>query len=277
MGSRRVKAVSGVPIDDSEKKEEKAAPAVKRPVAEKVKKAESSKKSRAPKRKAGKQYLAVKAKIEAGRSYPLSEAIKLVKETSFAGFDASVELHVNLGLDPEKQEHRVRTTVALPHGTGKKVHILAFADAGKAKAILAAGADEIGDEALVEKIAQSGKIDFDVVVATPQFMSKLAKAARVLGPKGLMPSPKTGTISDDLEKLVVELKKGRIEIKTEKQPIIHAVVGKVSMTEQALKDNFQAVLEGIRQAKPAKVTGEYIRSVYLKSTMSPSVRVDIVA
>jgi len=297
MGSRRVKVVSGAQLGEPKKKKTKAAKAAKEPVAKEPEglpaggkeaalpaekpaaKKPAKKATRSRKKeeqvKRGKKYLAARGKVESGKVYSLPEAIKLVKETSSAGFDASVEAHINLGLDLGKQEQKIRTTVALPHGTGKVLRVLVFTEGKEAKAALDAGADAVGDEQMLAKIAAEGKVDFDAIVATPTFMPKLAQVARVLGPKGLMPSPKSGTVSEEPAKVVAELKKGRVELKTEVQPIVHVVIGKVSFSDKALEENLRAILDALGRAKPSGVRGEYIKSVYLKSTMGPSVRVAI--
>lgn len=288
MGGRRTKVVGSAKAEKPKKsakeevgksepkKTEKAVkPPRKRGPAE-AGKAVSKKKIR-KKRVRGKKYLDARKKMGARKPYSLPEAVRLVKETAYVGFDASVEVHINLGLDLNKSEHRIRTMVALPHGTGRKVRVLVFAVGEAADAALGAGADKIGGEEMIQKIAQSGKVEFDAVVATPQFMPKLAAIARILGPKGLMPSPKSGTIADSPAKIVSELKKGRIELRTEVQPIIHTVIGRVSSPEKALQENLEAVFEGVRRVKPAKVLGRYIKSVFIKSTMGPSIRVAVEA
>jgi len=242
----------------------------KKPVVKRVKKEVRGKPRKASPR--GRRYQVAKEKIKGGKLYPLSEAVKIVKESSYANFDASVEAHINLGLEANKTEHQIRTLVALPHGTGRKVKVLVFAEGKEAKAASETGADRIGDEEIIEEIAKSGKATFDAVVATPEFMPKLAKIARILGPQGLMPSPKSGTVTDKPAEVVAELKKGRAELRTEKQPIIHTVIGKVSFPEKKLIENLKAVVEELNRVKPGGVKGEYIRSIYLKSTMGPSVK-----
>lgn len=294
MGGRRVKKIIGekpATARTAKEKESAKGAKIKKPAtapvpadtgqakAQKGKKARKVRreKARGKPRKAsprGKRYQEAKKKIEPGKSYPLEEAIKLVKASSYAGFDASVEAHINLGLEADKAEQQIRTLVVLPHGTGKKVKILVFAEGKEAKAVLDVGADEIGDESTIEKIGQGGKIGFDAVVAMPEFMPKLAKIARILGPAGLMPSPKAGTVTDKPAEVVAELKKGRVELRTEKQPIIHTVIGKVSFPEKNLVENLKAIIEELNRVRPAKVSGEYIKSIFLKSTMGPSVRVD---
>lgn len=211
--------------------------------------------------------------IEKDKAYSLDEAIELVKKASYSKFDGTVEAHFNLEFDKKATEQTIRTTTSLPHGTGKELKVAAFSS-GKVK-----GADlSLGEEG-VEKIS-GGKLkpktDFDIIVAEPSFMPKLAKIAKILGPIGMMPNPKTGTISEDLEKVVAELKKGRLEIKTEPNaPIIHTKIGKVSFDNAALKENFQSVLKSIQAAKPQKAQPDFIKSVFLSASMGPSVRVTL--
>jgi len=264
MGGRRIKKVISGKKEEPKEVTKEAKAVEKKP-----------KRKSAPKKKGrGKRYQAAKAKVEAGKAYPLAEAIKLVKESSYASFDATVEAHINLGLESDKTKYQVRVPVTLPYGTGKKVRILVFAKGKEAQAALDAGADEIGDESTVERIATSSKAAFDAVVATPEFMSKLVKIARILGPLGLMPTPKTGTVTDKPAEIVAQLKKGRVELKTENQPIIHTVIGKVSFPEEKLAENLRTIVAELNRVKPTKVRGEFLRSIYLKSTMGPSVRVD---
>lgn len=265
MGGRRVKKVTAEKVAEPKEPAKKAKEVEAKPKKETVRQ----------KKLRGKRYQEMKAKVEAGRGYPLPEAVKLVKESSYANFDATVEAHINLGLEPGKTEQQIRTLVTLPHGTGKEVKVLVFAKGEEAKAALDAGADEIGDEATIEKIATTGKAPFNAVAATPEFMPKLAKIARILGPSGLMPSPKSGTVTDKPAEVVGQLKKGRIELKTENQPIIHTVIGKASFPEERLAENLKAVVAELNRVKPTKVRGEFLRSIYLKSTMGPSVRVDL--
>lgn len=237
------------------------------------KSAKKARKALAPKKR-GRHYQAVKGKVEEGKSYPLSEAVKLVKETSYAKFDASVEAHINLGLDAGQDGQQVRTTVVLPRGTGKSTRVLVFAGGKAGEAALSAGADKVGDEATIGKIAASGEVAFDAIVATPEFMPKLAKLGRILGPQGLMPSPKAGTVTDKPAEVVGQLKKGRVELRTKGQPIIHAVIGRVSSPDEHLVENFKALLEELNRVKPSKTKGQFIKSIFLTSTMGPSVRVD---
>jgi large subunit ribosomal protein L1 len=268
MGTRKTKQIEGTePEAKKRKKKAESQPEAK----------EGSKKktSKVKKIARGKKYSAVKKEVES-REYSLEEAVKKVKEVSIAGFDAAVDVHVNLGLESGKEEQRIRTFISLPHGTGKKIKVLVFAEAALAKKAQEAGADKIGDESLIEEISSSGRApDFDVVVATPSFMPKIAKAAKILGPKGLMPSPKTGTVSEDPAKSVAELKKGKVELKTGVQPIIHVSLGKVSFEDKKLIENLQAVIEELNRVKPSKVREDYIKSVFLAPTMGPSIKVDL--
>lgn len=222
----------------------------------------------------GKKYQAAEKKVES-RAYPLAEAVKLVKELSTAGFDASIDAHINLSLEKGKAEHQLRSFLALPYGTGKSVKVLVFADGEAAKKAREAGADLIGDEALIETISQGKLPPADAVVATPAFMPKLARIARFLGPKGLMPTPKAGTVAENPAEVVGQLKQGRVEIRTEISPIVHVSIGKVSSPDENLIANLKAVMAEINRLKPAKVSGNYILSVFLAPTMGPSVKVDL--
>lgn len=270
MGGRKTKLIQAEePQDKSKLQEEKlseAKPAsggkAKKPSGRRIKKIR------------GKKYQEAKKKVEL-RAYPVEEALRLVKEASTAGFDASIDVHINLGLVKDKPEHQLRSFLALPHRTGKSVKVLVFAEAEAVKKAQEAGADLAGDEALIEEIAQGKIPDVDLVVATPAWMPKLARVARFLGPKGLMPSPKTGTVTEEPAKAVSELKKGRVELKTESQPIVHLSLGKVSSPDGELIANLKAVIAELNRIKPSKVSGTYIKSVTLAPTMGPSVRVDI--
>ena len=223
-------------------------------------------------KKAGKKYTHAKSLINSAREYSLEEAVDLVKKTSIAKFDATVEAHFNLGTEPENQDQRIRTIVTLPFGTGKTVRVLVFADAP------VPGADLMGDEALINKL-QSGEVKpgagFDVIVATPAWMPKLAKLGPVLGPLGFLPSPKNGTVTNDPVLVVENLKKGQIEVKSElKAPLVHAILGKVSFENNGLAENFKAVLAAIEAARPTKVKqAQYIKKVTLTSSMGPGVKV----
>ena len=222
----------------------------------------------------GKKYQEAKKKVES-RVYPVTEAIKLVKGTSTTEFDAAIDVHINLGLKKDKAEQQLRSFLALPYGTGKSVKVLIFADGSAAKEALEAGADQIGDDAVIESIAQGKLPDADAVVATPAFMPKLARIARFLGPKGLMPTPKAGTVTENPAELVGQLKQGRVEIKTEAAPIVHLSIGKVSTPDENLIANLKAIVSEINRLKPPKVQGNYILAVFLAPTMGPSVKVDL--
>lgn len=221
-----------------------------------------------------KRYQQLKASVE-GKSYALEEAVEMVQKTSGIKFDATVELHVNLGIDPKKGEEQVRGTIVLPHIFGKSKRVIAFVPAGQEAEAKAAGADLAGAEELIEKIAKSGKIDFDVAVAMPAMMPKLAKIAKILGPKGLMPNPKTETVGPDIKKLVGELKKGKMAFKNDDTGNIHLAVGKASFTKEKLLENAQTALEAIKKAKPSSSKGAYLKNAVLTSTMGPAVKLAV--
>ncbi len=220
----------------------------------------------------GKKYEAARAQVEP-KSYSLKEAIELVKRAAFAKFDETVELAVRLGVDPKHSDQMVRGSVLLPHGTGKQVRVLVFAKGEKEKEAAAAGADYVGGEDLVEKINQ-GWMEFDRVVATPDLMGMVGKLGKLLGPRGLMPNPKSGTVTFDLARAIKEIKQGRVEYKLDKSAIIHVVVGKRSFDATALLENAQAIMDSIVKAKPASSKGTYLKSVVLSSTMGPGIKVD---
>lgn len=212
-------------------------------------------------------------KVDPKKIYTLEEAIKLVKETSNVKFDASVEAHIRLGIDTKKSEQQIRTTVSLPHGTGKSKTVAAFVGSNDEKAAKAAGADFVYGEEDIKKIKDTGKIEFEIAVATPEMMPKMAVAAKVLGPKGLMPNPKTDTVGKDIAKLITELKKGKAAFKNDDAGIVHQVIGKVSFDETKLKENYMALMEALKKAKPTTAKGIYIKNVFLTSSMGPSVKV----
>ncbi|MBQ8314538.1 MAG: 50S ribosomal protein L1 [Lachnospiraceae bacterium] len=224
--------------------------------------------------KRGKKYTdAVKA-FDKAAQYDSNEAIALVKKSATAKFDETVEAHIRLGVDGRHADQQVRGAVVLPHGTGKTVRVLVFAKGDKANEAEAAGADYVGAEDLIPKIQNDGWFEFDVVVATPDMMGVVGRLGRVLGPKGLMPNPKAGTVTMDVTKAVNDIKAGKIEYRLDKTNIIHVPVGKVSFTEEQLADNFQTIMGAIIKAKPASAKGQYLKSVTLASTMGPGVKVN---
>ncbi|MFA7078786.1 MAG: 50S ribosomal protein L1 [Syntrophomonas sp.] len=223
--------------------------------------------------KRGKAYKEAVAKIEKDRLYEPVEALKLVKEMGTAKFDETVEVHVKLGVDPRHADQQVRGTVSLPHGTGKTLRVLVFAKGEKVKEAEQAGADYVGAEDFAEKI-QGGWFDFDVAVATPDMMSVVGKLGKILGPRGLMPNPKAGTVTFDIERTITELKAGRIEYRIDKTSIIHVPIGRVSFEVEKLEDNLNAFAEALIKAKPAAAKGQYMRSVNICSTMGPAVKVN---
>lgn len=224
---------------------------------------------------ASKRFKTVAKTIEKKKAYALAEAVKLLKEAATAKFDESVELHANLGIDPRQSDQQLRGTISLPHGTGKTKRIIAFVESAQEGAAKEAGADIIGTEEVIDEIVKSGKIDFDIAVATPAMMPKLAKAARVLGPKGLMPNPKTDTVGPNIARIIQEQKGGKIAFKNDNTSNTHLVVGKASFSEEQLVGNVTAAVEALRKAKPASSKGIYLRSVTLKSTMGPGVLLDV--
>lgn len=199
--------------------------------------------------------------------------MKLVKETSYAGFDASVEVSYNLSVDPKQADQQIRGSIVLPNGTGKTQKVIVFAEGAQAEEAKAAGADEVGSDELVEKV-QNGYLDFDVVVATPTMMAKVGRLGRVLGPKGLMPNPKTGTVTMDIEKAVKNVKAGQVEYRVDRQAAIHAAIGKVSFTDEQLIENFDALRDVILRARPSAAKGQYIKSVAVAATFGPGIKLD---
>ena len=224
--------------------------------------------------KRGKKYLEAAKLVDRVAQYDPEEAIGLVKKTAVAKFDETVEAHIRLGVDGRHADQQVRGAVVLPHGTGKKVRVLVFAKGDKVNEAEAAGADFVGGEELIPKIQNEGWFEFDVVVATPDMMGVVGRLGRVLGPKGLMPNPKAGTVTMDVTKAVQDIKAGKIEYRLDKTNIIHVPVGKVSFTEEMLNDNFKALMDAIVKAKPSAAKGQYLRSVTVASTMGPGVRVN---
>ena len=228
--------------------------------------------------KRGKKYREVASLVEKGRIYTPEEAVELVKKTSYANFDATVELHLRMGLDPRHADQQVRGVVLLPRGTGRTVRILVFAEGEGEKIAREAGADYVGSDDLVAKI-QGGWFDFDVAIATPPMMRKVGRLGRLLGPRGLMPSPKAGTIVQeaDLARVIREARQGRVEYRVDKTANIHVPIGKVSFSNDALLENMAAVMEAIVRARPPAAKGTYIRRVTMCATMGPGIRVDPVA
>ena len=224
--------------------------------------------------KMGKKYIASAELIEASKLYDPAEAMKLVCETSKAKFDETIEVHVRLGVDSRHADQQVRGAVVLPHGTGKKVRTLVFARGDKAKAAEEAGADYVGAEDYVEKITKENWFEFDVVIATPDMMGVIGRLGKVLGPKGLMPNPKAGTVTMDAAKAVVEAKAGKIEYRLDKTNIIHCPIGKASFGSEKLEENFATLLGAIIKAKPAAAKGQYIKSCTVASTMGPGIKVN---
>ena len=223
----------------------------------------------------GKKYLEASAKVDQAIAYSPTDAIKLVRETSITKFDGTVEVHMRMGVDPRHADQQVRGVVLLPSGTGKTVRILVFAEGDGVKIAEDAGADFVGGDDLVEKI-QGGWTDFDMAIATPSMMKKVGRLGRVLGPRGLMPSPKAGTIvdADDLPRVIDEARKGRVEFKVDKTANLHLPIGKAGFTEDQLMANFSAVMEAVNKAKPSGAKGTYIKRVTLAATMGPGIKVD---
>ena len=224
----------------------------------------------------GKKYLDAAKLVDNDRLYPPQEAAELVKQTTSVNFDATVEAHLRLGIDPRHADQMVRGTVVLPHGTGKVVRVAVFAQGEKAQEALRAGADEVGGEELVKKI-EAGWLEFDVALATPDTMGMVGKLGKILGRKGLMPNPKAGTITFDLERAVKEVKGGRVEFKVDKAGIVHTVVGKSSFEATALVENLATLVDAINRAKPAGSKGQYIRTLTIASTMGPGIKLDVPA
>ncbi len=226
--------------------------------------------------KHGKKYLAAAAKVDQERLYTPEEAIELVKETSFVKFDPTVEVHLRLGIDPRHADQNIRTTVALPHGTGKMVRVLVFAQGDAIQASLSAGAEFAGSDDLIARIDKENFFDFDVAIATPDMMGKVGRIGRKLGPRGLMPNPKSGTIvpAEELPRTIREVRGGRVEFRNDKTGILHVAIGKLSFTPDQIRENFVSLMDAVKAAKPRGATGTYIRSVTLTSTMGPGVPVN---
>ena len=225
-------------------------------------------------RKYGKKYVEASSKVEKSKNYELTEAVKLAKETSTTKFDSSVELAIKLNIDTKKADQQLRGSLVLPNGNGKTKRILVLAKGAQAEAAKAAGADFVGEMELIDTIANENWFEFDVIIATPEMMPALGKIGKVLGPKGLMPNPKTGTVTPTPEKAVEDVKKGMIEYRADSYGNIHCSVGKVSFDEKALVENITYVVSTIVKAKPATVKGKYIQNISLSTTMGPGIHVD---
>ena len=225
--------------------------------------------------KHGKKYVEAAKLVNRATFYEPNEAIALVKKTAVAKFDETIEVHIRTGCDGRHAEQQIRGAVVLPNGTGKTVKVLVFAKGDKVGEAEAAGADYVGGDELIPKIQNDGWLDFDVVVATPDMMGVVGRLGKVLGPKGLMPNPKAGTVTMDVAKAIADIKAGKIEYRLDKTNIVHVPVGKASFTEEALQENFNALMDAIVKAKPSALKGQYLRSITLTSTMGPGVKVSV--
>ena len=224
-------------------------------------------------KKYGKKYQEKKKMLDK-EIFPLQEAVDLSVDTSPSSFDATVEVHANMNLDPRHADQNLRATVSLPHGTGKKIRIAVFAEEADAKKALEAGADKAGEDQLIDEVTK-GNIDFDVAIATPTMMKKMGKIAKVLGPKGMMPNPKAGTVTPDVSKAVEDLKKGKIEYRCDKEGIVHVGIGKISFGKEKIMDNVKGFLSSLLENKPKGAKGAYFKSLTLSSSMGPGIAVDI--
>ena len=223
--------------------------------------------------KRGKNYIESAKLIESGKTYEVADALALVLQTAKAKFDETIEIHARLGVDPRHADQQVRGVVVLPNGTGRSVRVLAIVKADKVDAAKAAGADFVGSEEMVQKIQSENWFDYDVIVTTPDMMGQVGRLGKVLGPKGLMPSPKSGTVSMDVEKAIKEIKAGKVEYRVDKQAIVHCIIGKKSFGVEKLTENYNTLLDALIKAKPTSAKGTYLKSIYVTSTMGPSVRV----
>ena len=227
-------------------------------------------------KKHGKKYLEAAKKVDESKLYAPADAIRLVKETSYTKFDGSVEVHLRLGIDPRQADQNIRSTVALPHGTGKTVRVLVFAQGDAAVAAREAGADFVGADELIAQIDRENFFDFDIAIATTDMMAKVGRVARKLGPRGLMPNPKSGTVvaGDDLARTIKEVRGGRVEFRNDKTGLLHVAVGKVSFSDAQINENIASLMESVKSTKPSSIKGTFVRSVTFTSTMGPGIPVD---
>ena len=226
-------------------------------------------------KKRGKKYQEAEKAVDRTATYDKAEAVALAKKTAVAKFDETIEVHIRTGCDGRHAEQQVRGAVVLPHGTGKSVRVLVFAKGTKVDEAQAAGADFVGGDELIPKIQNEGWLDFDVVVATPDMMGVVGRLGRVLGPKGLMPNPKAGTVTMDVTKAIADIKAGKIEYRLDKSNIIHVPIGKASFSNEKLADNFQTLMDAISKARPSSLKGQYVKSITLSSTMGPGIKVNV--
>ena len=285
-----VEAPAEAPVEETEEKYAKAGKKSKKHVeevrAEEERQARKAEKAAEPEKKVGpkpitrsrlerrgKNYRKANEKVEKGKAYSLEEAVKLAVATSPVKFDATLEMHFRLGVDPRQADQNIRATVTLPAGTGKNVRVAVFAPLDLAKAAKAAGADIAEDEEFTKRLDKE-QLDFDVLISTPQYMPKLGKYARLLGPKGLMPNPKAGTVTMDVEKAVKESKAGKVEYRVDKQSIVHIGVGKVSFGADKIAENAKAFFDSLKAQKPASLKGSYVKSVFITTTMGPSIQIE---
>lgn len=225
-------------------------------------------------KKFGKKYVEASAKIEKDKEYNITEAIKLVKETSITKFDSTVDVAINLNIDPKKADQQLRGSLVLPNGTGKKKTILVIAKGTQAEAARQAGADYVGDQDMIEKIQKENWFAYDVIIATPEMMPELGKIGKILGPKGLMPNPKTNTVTTNVVAAIEDVKKGMVSFKTDSLGNIHSVIGKVSFEDSKLQENLEYVINSISKLKPASVKGKFVKTITIASTMGPGIRLD---
>lgn len=229
--------------------------------------------------KHGKKYLEVAAKVDRNRVYAPDEAAQLLKETAYTKFDNTIEAHLRLGIDPRHADQQIRTTVSLPHGTGKQVRVAVFAQGDAARAAEQAGADVVGADDLINRVEKENFLDFDVAIATPDMMGKVGRLGRILGRRGLMPNPKSGTVVQpgDMARAIGELRRGKVEFRNDKTGLLHVAIGKSSFTADQIRDNFAALMDAVKAAKPSGAKGVYIKSITLANTMGPGIPVDIAA